>query len=244
MGSENNISGRRLFKGGGLVGPGLGRDVALGSDSRILKGMKKCLLIVDMQIDFLPGGLLAVQGGDDLVPVINELAAKFPLVVATQDWHPAGHCSFASSHAGRKPFEEIDWAGGRQRLWPEHCVQGTSGADFAPGLDLGPMAAVFRKGMDPQVDSYSGFFDNNQAHRTGLAGYLRDLEVSELYVVGLAAEICVAFTAVDGVSEGFKTVVIEDAARAIDLRDFERSKAELKGAGVEFRLAKEVLAAL
>ncbi|MDX1649953.1 MAG: bifunctional nicotinamidase/pyrazinamidase, partial [Myxococcota bacterium] len=167
----------------------------------------KALLLVDIQRDFLPGGALAVPEGDAVVPVANRLAARFPLVVATQDWHPEGHVSFASSHPGHEPFDEIEVDGLDQTLWPDHCVQGSRGAGFADDLDLRPVEAIVRKGMDPRIDSYSGFFDNGHRKETGLAGLLRGRGVDEVFLVGLAADVCVAFTARDACELGFGTPV-------------------------------------
>ncbi len=174
------------------------------------------LIIVDMQYDFLPGGALAVADGDAILPVINRVQEDYDLVVATQDWHPVGHHSFASSHAGRRPFDTIDLGGLEQVLWPDHCVQGTPGAELSDQLDTRRIEAIFRKGTDPAIDSYSGFFDNGKRKRTGLAGYLRDRAVSAVSVCGLAADYCVYFTAMDALQLGFETCILEEAVRAID----------------------------
>lgn len=184
----------------------------------------KALLLVDIQIDFLPGGALAVPEGDAVVPVASRLAQAFPLVVATQDWHPPEHVSFATRHPGREPFEvvelEIEAPGGERRtlaqtLWPEHCVQGTRGADLAPGLETRPVEAIFRKGTDPQIDSYSAFFDNEHLKKTALGEHLRGRGVEEVVVAGLAADVCVAYTARDARRLGFRTTVVRDATRGI-----------------------------
>lgn len=201
----------------------------------------KCLLVVDVQNDFLPDGPLAVPDGDEILPVVNALMERFPLVIATQDWHPHGHGSFASSHEGRQPFDEIELAGRPQTLWPDHCLQGSEGADFPKQLAPGPIAAIFRKGMDPKVDSYSGFFDNHRLYQTGLAGYLRGMGVKELFVTGLAAEICVAFTAGDGVEEGFRTTVVEDGTRPLDPNAFNLKKKDLEKKGVRFAASETIL---
>ncbi|MFC4726953.1 bifunctional nicotinamidase/pyrazinamidase [Coralloluteibacterium thermophilus] len=190
------------------------------------------LILVDIQNDFLPGGRLPVAGGDAILPVVADLIPRYPLVVATQDWHPAGHMSFASSHAGRTPFETVELDGLPQTLWPDHCVQGTPGAEFAPGLDLRPVRAIFRKGMDPRVDSYSGFFDNGRRHRTGLAEWLRAMGADTVHVVGLAAEVCVAYTARDAAEQGFRTAIVEDATRALSAEAFAATAAELGERGV------------
>jgi nicotinamidase/pyrazinamidase len=191
----------------------------------------KALVLVDVQNDFMPGGALAIAKGDEIVPVINKMQAHFPLVVSTQDWHPANHKSFTSQHKGRKPFEVVDLNGLRQTLWPDHCVKGTSGAEFHKDLDMRPTEAVFRKGTDPEIDSYSGFYDNGHRRKTGMAGYLRDRGASELYFCGLAADICVYFTLMDGLKEGFKCTFVEDAARALDAKSFEAAKKEMTAKG-------------
>ncbi len=174
------------------------------------------LIIVDVQYDFLPGGTLAVPNGDEIIEVVNRIQQDYDLVVATQDWHPADHNSFASVHPGTEPFEVIDLAGLEQVLWPDHCVQGTAGAQLSDQLDTRRIEAIFRKGTDPAIDSYSGFFDNGKRKNTGLAGYLRDRSVTEVSVCGLAADYCVYFTAMDALQSGFDTYIIEDAVRAID----------------------------
>lgn len=204
----------------------------------------KCLLVVNVQNDFLPGGSLAVPNGDSILPLVNELMASFPLVVATQDWHLPGHFSFATNHEGRQPFDVIEVDGRPQTLWPEHCVQRSAGADFPSRLDPAPIAAIFRKGMDPMVDTYSAFFDNQHAHQTGLAGYLRGLGVDEIFIAGLAAEICVAFTAEDSVNEGFRTTVIEDAIQALDETAFAEKKVQLQSHGVRFAFSPEIVATI
>lgn len=174
------------------------------------------LIIVDMQHDFLPGGSLAVAGGHELIPIINSLQERYDLVVATQDWHPADHGSFASQHEGMRPFETTTLQGLPQVLWPDHCVQGSYGAQFPETLHSKKMAAVFRKGMDRNIDSYSGFYDNGRRRRTGLAGFLMELNVREVHVCGLAADYCVFFTAMDSLAEGFQTVILQEATKAID----------------------------
>jgi nicotinamidase/pyrazinamidase len=176
----------------------------------------EALLVVDVQNDFLPGGALAVARGDEVVPVINRLAGRFGNVVLTQDWHPADHDSFAPSHAGRQAFETVQLHYGEQVLWPPHCVQGTPGAAFAPGLKAGHARLIVRKGLHRRVDSYSAFVEAD-ATPTGLAGFLRELGVRRVYCCGLATDYCVAFTALDARAAGFEAVVIEDACRAIDL---------------------------
>lgn len=183
----------------------------------------KALIIVDIQNDFLPGGALAVNKGDEVIPVINNLQqfGYFDLIVATQDWHPQNHKSFASNHSGKTTFEKIMLNGLEQILWPDHCVQGTKGADFPSNLDTKKIEAIFRKGMDVNVDSYSGFFDNGKRKDTGLAAYLKGRKIDEIYVSGLAGDFCVFYTALDSADCGFKTFFIEDATRSIDKNSFE-----------------------
>lgn len=174
------------------------------------------LIIVDVQYDFLPGGALPVALGDTVIPVINHIQGNYDVVVATQDWHPAGHHSFASAHHGRVPFDTIDLAGLEQVLWPDHCVQGTAGASLSDQLNTNRIEAIFRKGTDPAIDSYSGFFDNGRRKRTGLAGYLQDRGVTAVSVCGLAADYCVYYTAMDALQLGFSTRILESAVQAID----------------------------
>lgn len=185
------------------------------------------LLIIDVQNDFIPGGSLEVPGGDEIVPVINGLMGRFELVLATQDWHPKDHMSFASNHKGKKPFEEIVHQGLDQILWPDHCVQGTSGAAFHSDLNVNPIEAIFRKGMDPDIDSYSGFYDNGHQKSTGLTGYLKEKGSPVLYCCGLAADVCVYFTLKDALQEGFEVKLISDATRALDDNKFAEMKKEL-----------------
>jgi nicotinamidase/pyrazinamidase len=194
----------------------------------------KSLILVDVQNDFLPGGALAVANGDEIIPVVNRLQSVFPLVVATQDWHPANHGSFATNHSGKKPFEQIELNGLPQTLWPVHCVQGTKGAELATGLNRKRISRVFQKGTDPGVDSYSGFFDNGHRHATGLGEWLRGRGITEVYICGLATDYCVKFTALDAVGAGFKTHLIEEASRGVNLRpdDVKDAIAEMKRAGV------------
>ncbi|ULQ57383.1 bifunctional nicotinamidase/pyrazinamidase [Flavihumibacter rivuli] len=191
----------------------------------------KALLIVDVQIDFLPGGALAVPGGDSIIPIINSLQPQFDLVVATQDWHPREHKSFASNHKGRKAFEQIILNGLTQTLWPDHCVQGTPGAEFSPELHTNKIEAIFRKGTDIEIDSYSGFYDNGRRKSTGLAAYLNGKGVSQVYVTGLCGDICVHYTAMDSLKEGFDTFIIEDGTCPLVAGDFEQTKQEFTVAG-------------
>lgn len=191
------------------------------------------LLVVDVQYDFCPGGALAVADGDAVVPVINRLAAGFAHIICTQDWHPPGHTSFASSHPSRKPFEIIELDYGPQVLWPDHCVQGSRGAELHAALSLPRTELVLRKGYHPAVDSYSIFQENDRRTRTGLAGYLRERGLKRLFLAGLATDYCVAWSAVDGSKAGFEVVVIEDACRAIDLDgSLARAMGEMTAASV------------
>jgi len=176
----------------------------------------RALLIVDMQNDFCPGGALAVPEGDEVVPVINDLANEFDHVLQTQDWHPAGHQSFASSHPQHDPYDVIEVDYGEQVLWPDHCVQGTEGAEFHPDLDTTHTELILRKGFRPEIDSYSAFFENDGETRTGLTAYLRERGIDTLFLCGLAADFCVKWSAVDGRKEGFDVFVVEDATRGID----------------------------
>ncbi len=201
----------------------------------------KTLVIIDVQNDFCPGGALEVKDGDAIIPVINKLQPQFDLVVATQDWHPEDHKSFASQHKGKKPFDRIRLQGLDQVLWPDHCVQNTEGAGFHPDLDTNRIEAIFRKGMETDIDTYSGFFDNGHKKNTGLAGYLKERNADELYFAGLAADVCVYFSLKDSLQEGFRTFLIEDATRAIDPDKYEKIRAELKDKGVQFLQSDSVL---
>jgi nicotinamidase/pyrazinamidase len=194
----------------------------------------KALVVVDVQNDFLPGGALAVPDGDAVIPVVNRLMPRFPLVVATQDWHPPDHGSFAANHPGRAVFEQVQLNGLPQTLWPVHCVQGTPGAELAAALARDRIAKVFPKGTDPGIDSYSGLFDNGHRRSTGLGEWLRARGVTDLYVCGLATDYCVKFTALDAVQMGFKTHLIEDACRGVNLRpgDVADALATMQRAGV------------
>ena len=174
------------------------------------------LVVVDVQYDFLPGGSLAVAGGDDIVPLINTLGKHFTNVVLTQDWHPADHVSFASQHAGKAAFDTIELDYGTQVLWPDHCVWGTHGAQLSTDLDLPQAQLIIRKGYNRAIDSYSGFQEADRQTLTGLAGYLGERDIGRLFVVGLATDYCVGWTAIDGAAAGFDVLVIEDATRAID----------------------------
>lgn len=189
------------------------------------------LIIVDVQNDFLPGGTLAVKEGDAVIPVINNLQSKFDLVVATQDWHPFDHKSFASSHPAKKVFEEINLNGLPQVLWPDHCVQETVGAQFSSLLHTRKIEAIFRKGMDINIDSYSGFFDNGKKKTTGMGAYLKGRGITHIYVTGLAADYCVNFTALDGLELGFESTIITNATRAIDPENLKKVLKNFKEKG-------------
>ena len=203
----------------------------------------RALVLVDLQNDFLPGGALAVREGDRVIPTANLLQREVDLVVATQDWHPRDHASFASQHAGKRPGELVTLEGLPQVLWPDHCVQLTHGAAFAATLDTKRIAKIFPKGMDRRVDSYSGFFDNGRRHDTGLAAYLRLKGVRELLVCGLATDYCVKWTALDAAELGFETSVVVDACRGVELHDGDVEDAldELEDAGVELVESDELL---
>ena len=195
----------------------------------------QALILVDLQNDFLPAGALPVPDGEQVIPLANQIQQRFDLVVATQDWHPSNHASFAASHPGKAPGDVIDLNGLRQTLWPVHCVQHTVGAAFAPGLDINRVRKIFRKGMDPGIDSYSGFFDNGHRKSTGLDLFLKHAGVTETYVLGLATDYCVKFTALDAQELGFATYVLADACRGVDLQagDVAAALHDMKAAGVQ-----------
>src|SRR5438270_7487486 len=202
----------------------------------------RTLILVDIQNDFLPGGALAVPRGDEVIAIANELQPRFDLVVATQDWHPAGHGSFASSHPRSKPGDLVELGGLQQVLWPDHCVQGSPGAAFAAKLQMNRVETIFRKGTDPGIDSYSGFFDNGHRKSTGLGDYLRGRGATELYVMGLATDYCVKFTALDALRLGFRAFLVQDGSRGVELRagDVARAVDELRQAGVRIVQAADV----
>jgi Amidases related to nicotinamidase len=200
------------------------------------------LLVVDVQYDFLPGGNLAVAGGDEIVPLINKLATRFRNVVLTQDWHPADHISFASQHPGKAPFESVALDYGPQVLWPDHCVWDSHGAEISRDLRIPHAQIVIRKGFNRAIDSYSGFQEADRETLTGLAGYLNERDVGRLFVTGLATDFCVAWTALDGAAGGFDVIVIEDATRPIDANgSLERAWADMEEAGVERVMSREIL---
>jgi nicotinamidase/pyrazinamidase len=193
------------------------------------------LVIVDVQNDFCPGGALAVPEGDTVVAPINRFAKRFSVVVATQDWHPPGHVSFAGSHPGSNPYEVVRAGGLEQVLWPDHCVRGTAGADFHPRLDPACYRFVVRKGVHPDLDSYSTFLENDRKTPTGLIGMFRELGVERVFLAGLATDYCVYFSALDGLAAGFRVAVLEDACRGVDVPpgNLEKSLGEMRRQGVE-----------
>lgn len=203
---------------------------------------KSALILIDLQNDFCKGGALAVPDGDEVIPLANELQTRFDLIVATQDWHPAAHKSFASNHANQKPGEIIELNGVSQTMWPDHCVQHTKGAEFHPRLKTGKIKKIFQKGMDIEVDSYSAFFDNKRMHQTGLEKYLRDQGVTDVYLMGLATDYCVKFSCLDAVQLNFKTHLIQDACRGVELKpgDVTRALEEMQQSGVHLTTAKEI----
>ncbi len=197
---------------------------------------REVLLIIDVQNDFCPGGALAVPQGDAIVPAVNRLARSFAHVILTQDWHPLGHASFASSHPGKRPFDAIEVSYGTQILWPDHCVQGTQGAGFHPKLDIPHAELVLRKGFRSTVDSYSAFRENDRRTLTGLAGYLRERGLDRVIMCGLATDFCVAFSAIDGRQAGFDVSVVTSACRGIDVEgSLARAMRSMNEAGVIFR---------
>lgn len=201
----------------------------------------RALIIVDVQNDFTTGGRLEVKEGEEIIPLVNKLQSGFDLVVATQDWHPPDHKSFASNHPGKQPFEQIVLNGLEQVLWPDHCVQGSEGAAFHSALEMNKIATIFRKGMDAGVDSYSGFYDNGHKHSTGLAGYLREQNVKAVFVAGLAADYCVYYTAKDALAEGFQSNLIVDATRPISVEGFLKAKEDLLRSGGRVIESKDLL---
>ena len=197
--------------------------------------MKTALLVIDVQNDFCPAGALAVVGGNEIIPHINEEMAKYDCVVLTQDWHPKGQSSFATSHEGKNPLELIKMPYGDQVLWPDHCIQGSKGAEFHPDLNIEQANAIIRKGSNPFIDSYSAFFENDRKTPTGLDGYLKSLEIEKINLVGLATDFCVNYSAQDAANLGYKVSVLEKMCRAIDLKgSLSAAKSEMQNCGVEF----------
>lgn len=204
--------------------------------------MNTALIVVDMQNDFMPTGTLPVTDADKIVPLINELARLFPNVVLTQDWHPANHLSFADNHLGRQAFERIELSYGWQTLWTTHCVQGSFGANFHQDLDIPHAQLIIRKGTNPKIDSYSAFIEADRKTQTGLAGYLRERQIKHLYIVGVATDFCVAWTALDAQQLGFNTFVIEDACRAIDMNgSLAQAWHEMQNVGIQRVQSKDIL---
>lgn len=202
----------------------------------------KALLIIDVQNDFCSGGALEVPRGDTVVPVINKLSEHFDHVIQTQDWHPKGHSSFASSHKGRKPFETIEMPYGKQVLWPDHCVQDSKGADFHPDLVTTKSQLIIRKGFRKEIDSYSAFYENDDKTSTGLTGYLNERGIDHLFACGLATDFCVKWSVVDGLKEGFKVTVLEDAVKGIDMEgSVAESWNEMEDAGAERITSEQIL---
>ena len=199
----------------------------------------KTLIIIDVQNDFMKGGSLEVPLGNMILPVINKVQRYFDLVVATQDWHPKNHKSFASNHYGKKSFDKMVLNGVLQTLWPDHCTQGSYGAELHRDIESNRIAAIFRKGMDPEVDSYSGFYDNNHQLSTGLAGYLKEKGASEIYFCGLAADICVYYTILDSIHEGFSATLIEDASQPLYVEKFDDIKCDIAKLGVHIVKSNE-----
>lgn len=206
----------------------------------------KALIIVDIQNDFLPGGALAVKNGDEIIPVVNTLIPNFDWVIATQDWHPADHESFASNHPNGKTGDVIDLGGLEQVLWPDHCIQDTYGSKFASKLDQGKIEKVIQKGTNKNIDSYSGFFDNGKKQDTGLNRYLQWKNIGEVYIVGLATDYCVMYTALDAASLGYRTTVFSDGVKAVNLQkgDDLRAFNDMKAASIRVTTSREFLADL
>ena len=197
--------------------------------------MKTALLIIDVQNDFCPAGALEVLGGNDIIPYINEEMVKYDCVVLTQDWHPKGHSSFATSHEGKNPLDLIEMPYGDQVLWPDHCVQGSKGAEFHPDLNIDQANAIIRKGSNPRIDSYSAFFENDRKTPTGLDGYFKSLEIQNINLVGLATDFCVNYSSQDAAKLGYKVSVLEKMCRAIDFNgSLAAAKSEMQDCGVEF----------
>lgn len=202
----------------------------------------KALLVVDLQNDFCPGGALEVPEGDTIIPIVNKLIEHFDVVIQTQDWHPDNHSSFASNHEGKEPFNTIEVDYGTQVLWPDHCVQGSEGAEFHPDLNTLKSQVIIRKGFRKEIDSYSTFFENDQKTKTGLTGYLKERGITVLYTVGLATDFCVKWSIIDGIDEGFNMHIIEDAVKGIDLEgSLDQAWKEMKEKGVNILSSAEIL---
>lgn len=203
----------------------------------------RAIILVDIQNDFLQNGALEVPDGEAIIPIVNQLQPMFDLVVMTQDWHPSNHGSFAANHPGLRPYDVVNLNGLQQVLWPTHCVQDSPGAEFSMELDIRNVDKIFQKGTDPGIDSYSGFFDNGRRKATGLGDYLQEKGVTSVFVCGLATDFCVKFTALDALSLGFETFLIEDASRGVNLNpgDVKKAVTEMKAAGIGVMKSKEIL---
>ena len=199
------------------------------------------LIVIDVQNDFCPGGSLAIQDGDKIVDTINRIAPSFRYTAATKDWHPAGHISFASSHPGKKPFDTALAGSITQTVWPDHCVQGTSGAEFHPRLSTHAFSVILHKGRNPQLDSYSAFFENDRITPTGLEFLLRGQKIHQVFLCGLATDVCVFYTAQDAVRLGFDTYLVEDASKGVTEESTQKALLDLKAAGVITVASKEML---
>ncbi len=228
----HTYSRRRFVTAGGALA--LAAWLPATAQGKVKPGSKDVLVVVDVQKCFIPGGSLAVGKGDEIVPLVNGFAKRFQTVILTQDWHTPGHISFASSHPGKKPFETVKLPYGTQVLWPDHCVQGTEGAELAPGLSIPHAQLVIRKGHNPKVDSYSAFLEADNKTHTGLDGYLKSRGIANVYVCGLATDFCVAWTALDARKLGFGAAVVEDLCRGIDTQgSLAKAWAIMKTAGVK-----------
>lgn len=228
----------------GLGGPRLRprSEKPIARSRQLQTTLQDVLLVIDVQNDFCPGGALAVADGDAVLAPIHRTAAEFEHIILTQDWHTAGHSSFASAHAGKQPFEQIEVSYGPQTLWPDHCVQGSKGAEFHPALHLPQAELILRKGFRPHIDSYSAFFENDRKTATGLAGYLRERNLSRVFLAGLAYDFCVGYSALDARRLGFEAIIVRDACRAIDLNGSVASmEAEFAHAGVVRMESAELL---
>ena len=221
-------------------------DYGINFEKNVVVSISDALIIVDVQNDFIPGGNLAVAGGDEIVEEINEIQELFNFknarIVLTQDWHPISHNSFASVHEGKQPFDPYDEDGVGPLLWPDHCVQGSKGADFHPKLNLNRAKAIIRKGYNPIIDSYSGFIENDKQTLTGLAGYLKECKVNRIFICGLALDYCVYFTAIDGKKLGFEVYVIPDLTRGIDdpENNIKNTLEDMKSNGIKFIKVKDI----
>lgn len=208
-----------------------------------MKGGRRVLIVVDVQNDFCPGGALQIKDGDSTIPLINRIMDRFDLVVATQDWHPQNQVSFASNNPGKNIYDQINISGIAQTLWPDHCIQGTKGAEFHDDLDLSKFSLILRKGMNPLVDSYSAFIENDRNTETGLAGYLKALKVREIFICGLATDYCVYYSAMDSLRYGFRCNVIIDATRGVDLPEgsIDAVVSEMKNKGISVISSDDLL---